>query len=107
MTPDELRNLRRVLSVIDEPRRFFYCPAGSDGYPLLLVGHRLPPRKLLAVRRWAQEKVFVRGQVVRDAGALVFIPDGDRHSELLAADLAGFFAENLPGTPPLRLLPTG
>ena len=104
MTRDELRTLRRALAILREPRRFFYCPEGADGFPVLLVNRRLQPRQLLAVRRWAKTKIFIRGRVERVGESLLFIPDGTRHIDLLAQDLAGFFTENLPGVTPMRLL---
>lgn len=80
MTDEEVRLLRRDLAAItDRPWRFVFCPAGTDGFPVLLLARkRLPTRTLTTLMRWGRSRTLVRGSVVRSEGTLRFsAPDAD------------------------------
>ena len=73
MTPVQIQSLRRDLTAIGErPWRFVYCPAGTDGFPVLLLARkRLPVRELAVLMQWARSRTLVRGTIVRSQGRLV------------------------------------
>jgi len=101
MTTEEMRDLRRLLAIMEdgETAKFLYCPEGADGFPLLYVDERLDPEKVMEIRRWSKQRIFVRGVLKRKGKGVIFRPARARNIELLQADLAGFFAAQIP---PLR-----
>ena len=100
MTSLQAAQLRQNLSLIGRTREavpFLYCPVAADGMPALLTApERLDPAAVAALMRGARDRGFVRGQISRDAGALVLrVATGP--VERLVADLDGVLDEIAPG----------
>jgi len=64
--------LRAATRSAERPYHFFYCQEAGNGEPALLVGKRLTPGDIRAIRRAAKKKKFVRGIVYGDSGRLTF-----------------------------------
>jgi hypothetical protein len=105
MTPQAILELRRDLSVIGEqPWRFVYGPAGSDGFPVLLLARkRIPTAAVAELLRWGRSRVLVRGTITRD-------PDGhlvlraDRGDRAWFIGLRDFFGPLIPELAEARLM---
>lgn len=101
MTPLQIAAARQVIGLIGRTRGavpFFYCAAGPDGLPaLLLDASELDEGAVLALMASAQRKRFARGTLRRDTtGQLVFVAEG-RGVRQLVADLSEGLEAALPG----------
>lgn len=111
MTPLQISAARQAIGLLGRTRDavpFFYCAAGPDGLPALLLDpEELDEREILALVSAAQRKRFARGELRRDeAGQLVFVAEG-RGVRQLVADLSGGLDEALPGLHSARVTVPG
>ena len=96
MTEAEIYALRRDLAALTErPWRFVYCPAGTDGFPVLLLARkRLPADAITTLMRWGRSRTLIRGTVARRDGVLVFA--ADRPDRVWFTGLCDFFSALIP-----------
>jgi len=76
MNSTERADIRRKIGtlgrLVDE-FSFLYTSSGVDAFPVLHIGKRIEPRKIITLRRNAKSTDFVRGKLQRDnQGRLVF-----------------------------------
>ena len=110
MDTAQIAALKRKLSLVGRTREhlpFLYTPAGPDGQPALLVGSpRLDTREVLSLTRTAKSKDFVRGEIGRSSGQLVFtIRSGSAGLPQLIDDLQGLLGALIPPLQTARVVP--
>jgi hypothetical protein len=52
--------------------KFFYCMAGADREPVLVIDKKIVPTQIKAIKQTAKKKIFVRGTVGNYDGNLAF-----------------------------------
>jgi len=102
MNSRELVRLRRKLGLlgrISDQLAFVYSSSDSDGFPSLLIDETIPATEIVALRRRALSKDFVRGALSRSAQGVICFQVQNGTSEailLLQTHLDGILKEQIP-----------
>ncbi|MEL6349119.1 MAG: hypothetical protein AAFV53_38800 [Myxococcota bacterium] len=84
--------------------KFFYCAAGPEGEPVLMIRPQIREDVVQDIKHRAQQKVFAQGVVIGDARGLIFQTEFDI-GEQLEQDLQRVFSKKVSALQNARVVP--